>query len=129
MNQLNKAIYDDRSVAFPGRRSTAAVVGCLSVYPTAGGLALKNAARGAGWLLVRADCVGELSAMWLRAIHPWRLIYSLRTRAHGGYADLAAPDRATRLGEAAATHDLVELEAPHDLVPSVLAAVPPCAGW
>jgi 3-dehydroquinate dehydratase / shikimate dehydrogenase len=125
VNQLIKPNYDDRSVAFPGRRSTAAIVGCLSIYPTAGGLALKNAARGAEWLLVRADCVGELSAMWLKAIHPWRLIYSLRTRAHGGYADLTNPDRAARLGEAAATHDLVELEAPHDLVPSVLAAVPP----
>ena len=62
--------------------------------------------------------------MWLRAIHPWRLIYSLRTRAHGGYADPSASDRVNRLGEAAATHDLVELEAPHDLVPSVLAVVP-----
>ena len=35
------------------------------------------------------------------------------------------PRSAARLGEAAATHDLVELEAPHDLVPGVLAVVPP----
>jgi 3-dehydroquinate dehydratase / shikimate dehydrogenase len=125
VNQVNETIYSDRSVASPGRRSTAAVVGCLSVYPTAGGLALASAARGADWLLVRADCIGNLTALWLRAIHPWRLIYSLRTRAHGGHADAAAPDRAARLAEAAATHDLVELEAPHDLVPSVLGVVPP----
>ena len=45
--------------------------------------------------------------------------------AHGGYADPTSQDRATRLGEAALTHDLVELEAPHDLVSPVLSVVPP----
>jgi 3-dehydroquinate dehydratase / shikimate dehydrogenase len=124
MNQVKRTIHGDLSGTFPGRRSTAALVACLSVYPVSDGLALTRAARGAGWLLIRADCIGELSAIWLRTIHPWRFIYALRTRAHGGHADPADPDRATRLREAAVTHDLVEVEAPRDLIPDVLAAVP-----
>ncbi len=109
----------------PIRRSTAALVACLSRCPADGGLALINRARGAEWLLLRADLIGELGSAWLKAIHPWRLIYALRTRAHGGFADPAQSDRADVLREAAMTHDLVELEAPHDLTPDVLAVVPP----
>lgn len=64
----------------PIRRSTAALVACLSRCPADGGLALINRARGAEWLLLRADLIGELGSAWLKAIHPWRLIYALRTR-------------------------------------------------
>ena len=124
-NQARQMSDDDPCGTFAGRRSTAALVACLSTCPTMGGLDLTRAARGAGWLLARADCIGELPATWLRSMHPGRLIYALRTRAHGGFADESAPDRARRLGQAAATYDLVELEAPLDLVPAVLAVVPP----
>jgi 3-dehydroquinate dehydratase/shikimate dehydrogenase len=53
------------------------------------------------------------------------LIFAMRTREHGGCAESADPSRADRLGDAAVAHDLVELEAPHDLTPEVLAKVPP----
>jgi 3-dehydroquinate dehydratase / shikimate dehydrogenase len=120
-----KQLFDDEcSSAAVDHRSVADLVGCVSAYPTAGGAALSRAARGAEWLLVRADCVGDLTATWLRQIHPCRLIYALRTRSYGGRADPHAPERKTQLGQAALTHDLVELEAPHDLVPEVLAVVP-----
>ncbi len=124
VNELKQSIDDNKLGTSPDRRSRATLVGCLSDVPAAGGLALTRAARGTEWLLVRADRIGGLSAAWLRTIHHGRLIYALRTRALGGHADAADPDRAIRLGEAAVTHDLVELEAPHDLVPDVLTAVP-----
>ena len=131
VNQVERSIdYDDCSGAYPDGRSTAVLVAYLSIYPAAGGLALTRAARRAGWILVRADCIGELSAMSLRTIHPWRVIYALRTRAHGGYADPTDPDRATWLREAAVTRDLVELEAPVRPGPGgPRGGSPPLAGW
>ncbi|WP_148597981.1 type I 3-dehydroquinate dehydratase [Aquisphaera giovannonii] len=81
-------------------------------------------ARGAAWLLVRADLCGDVPAAWLRERFPGRLIYALRTRASGGDADPSDPGRGGRLAEAAGAFDLVELE-PQDLRPETLAAVPP----
>jgi 3-dehydroquinate dehydratase/shikimate dehydrogenase len=99
-------------------------VACLSARPAAGSKALAGGVHGAEWLLVRADQTGDVSPSWLRTVAPGPLIYALRTRAQGGSADATDPLRAGRLGAAAAGYDLVELEAPHDLVPPVLAAVP-----
>ncbi len=79
----------------------------------------------AEWLLLRADRTGDWSSAWVRSIGPWRLIYALRTRAHAGCADPGDPLRAARLRAAAACHDLVELEAPHDLTLEILASIPP----
>src|SRR5438045_679406 len=106
MNPVKKSSDDERAGPGQGWRSTASLVACLSVRPGAGGMGPVRGVGGAGWLLVRADRTGELSPSWLRASHPWRLIYALRSRAHGGDADPAEPGRAARLCRAAATHDL-----------------------
>ena len=82
-------------------------------------------ARGAGYLLVRADRAGDLAPSGLRGLGPWRLIYALRTRGQGGSADPSDLRRVDRLRDAADTHDLVELEVPGDLTAEALAAVPP----
>ena len=50
---------------------------------------------------------------------------SRRTRAHAGCADPGDPLRARGSATAAACHDLVELEAPHDLTLEILASIPP----
>ena len=115
----------DLAQADGARRSAAALVACLACRPASSGRDLTRRARGAGWLLVRADRVWELPSSWLRAVQPWRLIYSLRTREQGGAADPCDPLRADRLREAANGYDLVELEAPHDLTAEILAAIPP----
>src|SRR4051812_39683575 len=107
------------------RSCAAALVACLACRPASGGRDLARRTRGAGWLLVRADRVGELPPSWLRTVRPWRLIYALRTREQRGEADPSEPCRAERLREAAREHDLVELDAPQDLTPEILAAVPP----
>jgi 3-dehydroquinate dehydratase/shikimate dehydrogenase len=125
MKPLNKASSNGRPGRCAERRSNADLVACLTTFPSFDRLNVSHALWQAGWLLVRSDLIGHLSTVWLRTIHPWRLIYSLRTRAHGGHADLSDPARLAELGKAARTYDLVELEAPHDLSCELLAAVPP----
>jgi 3-dehydroquinate dehydratase/shikimate dehydrogenase len=75
-------------------------------------------------LEVRADLVGDLDPAQLRRTFPGRLLYTLRSRAHGGRCADPPAVRQTRLASAALGYDTVDLEADHDLGPDVLAAVP-----
>ncbi len=75
----------------------------------------------ADWLELRADLAGDAAAAWLRGRFSGLLLYTLRSRAHGGSAD---GERISRLLRAAETFDLIDLE-PDDLVPAVLDAIPP----
>jgi 3-dehydroquinate dehydratase / shikimate dehydrogenase len=75
-------------------------------------------------LEVRADLVGDLDPTVLRQAFPGRLLYTLRSRAHGGQCADPPAVRRARLASAALGYDTVDLEADHDLVPDVLAAVP-----
>ena len=74
---------------------------------------------------LRADLTGELDPRALRDDAPGQLIYALRSRQYGGRDAGAAPVRRARLLAAARDYDLVDLEADHDLVPEVLAGIPP----
>jgi 3-dehydroquinate dehydratase/shikimate dehydrogenase len=77
------------------------------------------------WLELRADLAGDLAAdndaTWLRRRFAGLLLYTLRSPVHGGHSE---GDRIPRLLRAAETFDLIDLE-PDDLVPPVLAAIPP----
>ena len=125
MNKTHRLGYAKYVGPGIGPGSLPSRVATLSARPGAATGGRLRRAREAGWLLVRADRTGDLSPSWLRSIGPRRLIYALRTRRAGGDADPSDPLRPARLREAAREYDLVELEAPHDLVPEVLASVPP----
>lgn len=77
------------------------------------------------YLELRADLTGDVDPARLRRHFRGGLIYTLRSRAHGGTADDPPAARLDRLGAAARWFDLVDLEAPHDLLPSLLDTVPP----
>lgn len=84
-----------------------------------------EAARGiASWLEVRGDLAGEVDVARLRRHFPGRLLFTLRSRPEGGASEATKGERRERLIRAAEHYDLIDLEA-QDLVPRVLAAVPP----
>ena len=87
--------------------------------------ALERSAVEADWLEVRADLVGDREPGALRACFPGRLLYTLRSRAEGGAFAGRTEARHRRIAEAAAGYDLIDLEGERDLVPELLAAVPP----
>ena len=78
----------------------------------------------ADWLETRSDLWNEIAPEWLRNAFSGRLLYSLRSVQSGGRFSGSALDRQARLVAASATHDLVELEAIHDLSPALLSAIP-----
>jgi 3-dehydroquinate dehydratase/shikimate dehydrogenase len=78
-------------------------------------------ASASDWLELRADLAGDVDASWLRRRCAGLLLYTLRSRAHGGHAE---GDRISRLLRASETFDLIDLE-PDDLLPPVLDTIPP----
>jgi 3-dehydroquinate dehydratase/shikimate dehydrogenase len=97
--------------------SDATIVATLDHWPATGESAALP--REVGWLEVRADLTGDLDAAMLRRSFHGSLLYVLRSAP-----TLSQAERRTRLMRAADSYDLVELE-PCDLVPRVLAAIPP----
>ena len=84
---------------------------------------LAGVRRWAEVLEVRADLVGDLDAATLRESFDGRLLYTLRSRHEGGAWDGTPERRHERIVAAAASYDLVDLEAARDLEPAVLEAV------
>ena len=76
-------------------------------------------------LEVRADRTGDLDVDWLRQRFAGRLLYTLRSRGEGGLFRGDAAERRRRLETAAASYDLVDLEAERDLVEATLQVVAP----
>jgi 3-dehydroquinate dehydratase / shikimate dehydrogenase len=79
---------------------------------------------GAEWLEVRADVLGDVDPEPLRRLFPGKLLYTLRSRAEGGFFEGSPERRKRRLLEAAARYDRVDLEGARDLAPELLTAVP-----
>jgi 3-dehydroquinate dehydratase/shikimate dehydrogenase len=86
---------------------------------------LKHLTSAVGYMEVRADLVGDLDPAALRAYFPGALIYTLRSAAAGGGCADPADRRRARLIAAAGWYDYVDIEAPRDLHPDVLAAIAP----
>jgi len=79
---------------------------------------------GVEWLEVRADVLGDVDPEPLRRLFPGKLLYTLRSRAEGGFFEGSPERRKRRLLEAAARYDRVDLEGARDLAPELLTAVP-----
>ena len=79
---------------------------------------------GVEWLEVRADVLGDVDPEPLRRLFPGKLLYTLRSRAEGGFFEGSPERRKRRLLEAAGRYDRVDLEAARDLSPELLTAVP-----
>ena len=118
----------------PQEPRRAQLVATLTRLPTRGELA--RLPDGVSWLEVRADLLGEPEPDddVLGALSEWAagcgggLIYTLRSAAEGGAGPSDPARRAERLKRAAARPELfarVDLEAERDLVPDLLAALPP----
>jgi len=104
----------------------AAVVATLHSRSGTARAALRSLPAAVSAVEIRADLAGDLDPRELRGDRSVQLIYSLRSRRYGGRDAGAVAARRTRLRAAAACgYDLVDLEAEHDLVPEVLAGIPP----
>jgi 3-dehydroquinate dehydratase/shikimate dehydrogenase len=98
------------------------VIATLTAWPDG----LSTMPDGVTHLQVRADLAGDVEPARLRRCGDRGLVYTLRSRAHGGRAADPPRLRRARLAAAvAAGYDVVDLEADHDLDPDLLAAVPP----
>jgi len=106
-------------------RGRATLVATLTTAPTPADTHLEAALTDASWLEVRADLVGDLDPAPLRRRFAGELLYTLRSRAEGGGAELSPERRKRRLIEAAERYDRVDLEAARDLAPDLLKAIPP----
>jgi 3-dehydroquinate dehydratase/shikimate dehydrogenase len=107
----------------PSIAARATLVATLTAEPAPPDLSGLAAAT---WLEARADLAPDIDPGELRRRLPGKpILYTLRSRAEGGACDSSAERRRRRLLEAAPAFDLVDLEAERDLVPEVLAAVPP----
>ncbi len=93
--------------------------------PSSGGEEIAALAGRAEALEVRADRIGDVDPDWLRARFPGEIVYTLRSRHEGGGFGGSRERRRMRLVAVAPRYDRVDLEADRDLVPDVLAAIPP----
>ncbi len=113
----------------PREPRRAQLVATLTRLPTRAELA--RLPDGVGWLEVRADLLGDLDDDALGALSAGvsgGLIYTLRSAAEGGSGPSDPARRTESLARAAARpglFPLVDLEADRDLVPGLLAALPP----
>jgi len=110
---------------FPAAPGRATLVASLTTLSAEGPVPAGSDLEGVDWLEVRADLVGDLDAAPLARLFPGKLLYTLRSRAEGGAFEGSPERRKRRLLEAAASFDLVDLEAARDLSPEVLKVVPP----
>ncbi|MGH9898530.1 MAG: type I 3-dehydroquinate dehydratase [Pyrinomonadaceae bacterium] len=102
------------------------LVATINKAPSQSGKELSALTNSVTWLEVRADLVGDLDPDWLRScVKGSNLIYTLRSRAHGGIFDGSMSERQRRLLVAANHYDLIELEANDDLRQDILARIPP----
>lgn len=88
----------------------ATLIATLSSPPSPSGDEIASLPPCVGWLEIRADKVAGLDPDWLRGRFRGKLLYSLRSRAEGGFFDGDNHDRGARLAAAARRWDLVELE-------------------
>ncbi len=102
----------------------ATLIATLLTPPSPGGQELSALPESVGWLEVRSDLVGDLDPDWLRARFGGRLLYALRSRAEGGHFADSDDQRRERLGRAARSYDLIELEGARDFSPHLLAEIP-----
>src|SRR3981189_2333118 len=77
------------------------------------------------WLEIRADLMPEPDPAALRSVFAGRLFYSLRSCRAGGKEASSVAGRCHRLGRAARTYDLIDLEGDRDLLPDLLSCVCP----
>jgi 3-dehydroquinate dehydratase/shikimate dehydrogenase len=87
-------------------------------------VAVTDLPAGVSDLEIRADLTGDIDPRPLRGQVPGRLVYSLRSTSRGGNGPDSPDRRMRRLLEAACHYDVVDLEAPHDLRPELLARIP-----
>lgn len=106
-----------------GRRATIVAVLTDPAELTSMRLASLNAT--VDGLEVRAELVGDPDPQWLRRHFTGLLIYRLSTPAQGGHLRSGATARHARLLRAAAHYDLIDMGWNEDLVPELLAAIPP----
>lgn len=100
------------------------LVASLSALPSPAGGELENLPEEVEWLETRSDLIGDPDPDWLRERFSGRLLYSLRSREQGGAFQGSDAERHDRLLRAANRYDLIELEAPRDLVPCLLDVIP-----
>lgn len=108
----------------PRSQRRVAVVATLTARPDPDGGDLRRLPPAVSHLEIRADLIGDLDPGPLRRHFAGQLIYSLRSRWHGGECADPPGLRRERLAQAAHGYDLVDLEADHDLVPDLLSHVP-----
>jgi 3-dehydroquinate dehydratase / shikimate dehydrogenase len=113
---------DVAAVAATTRAATAASLVATLTTPLTPELAA--GLDGVEWLEVRADVLGDLDPEPLRRLFPGKLLYTLRSRAEGGFFEGSPERRKRRLLEAAGRYDRVDLEGARDLLPELLTAVP-----
>jgi len=102
----------------------ATLVATLTTVPSSTGVELSNLQDRVDWLEVRADIVGDLAAEWIHNYFKGKLLYSLRSRSHGGTFGGSLTERLDRLAKAARSYDLVEIEDGDLSVDSWLTAIP-----
>lgn len=100
--------------------SKALIAASLTVAPSPDGRELLAVEEAADWLEVRADIVGDIDPRWIRRFFSGKLIYSLRSVATGGAFEGTADKRTSRILDASAEYDLVELEAADGLSAELL---------
>lgn len=104
-------------------RSTAQLIASLTSIPEPGvEIPHSDLVWATEW---RADLLGDPQPGQLAALKQHTSIYTLRSQAEGGRGPDSSVERQDRLEAAAATHDLVDLEAERDLERNLLARIPP----
>jgi 3-dehydroquinate dehydratase/shikimate dehydrogenase len=115
---------DAAAVAAAREATTATAASLVATLTTPLTPELAAGLDGVEWLEVRADVLGDLDPEPLRRLFPGKLLYTLRSRAEGGFFEGSAERRKRRLLEAAGRYDRVDLEVARDLAPELLTAVP-----